>query len=166
MPVGSDYRAALLRSIDSFPSTGASRSTSTCSLSIRPEASSVCSDGGVRLFGGGAISESLLGSEYRMCRSQFVASMRHQAADRARGQQIAGHSAKDPLVEPAVAVSPGHQQIGTFVLGERDDLIRTRSLRLYFDPTLRPLSCAAPDSGRRHRHDGARRPSDPSRRSP
>ena len=71
-----------------------------------------------------------------MCRSQFVASMRHQAADRARGQQIAGHPAEDPFVEPAVAVSPGHQQIGSFVLGQPDDLIRTRSMGLHFDPTF------------------------------
>ena len=69
--------------------------------------------------------------------SQFVASMRHQTADRARRKQIAGHPAKDPFVEPAVAVGAGHQQIGSFVLGQADDLIRTRPMGLYFDPAFR-----------------------------
>ena len=35
-----------------------------------------------------------------------------------------------------MAVSAGHQQIGSFVLGEPDDLIRTGPMSLYFDPTL------------------------------
>ena len=60
-----------------------------------------------------------------MSRWQFVASMRHQATDRTRGEQIAGHPTKDPFGEPAMAVSPGHEQIGTLVQGKADDLICT-----------------------------------------
>ena len=98
------------------------RSTSTSSFSIRPGASSVCSDGGVRLFRGRRRHfRDLPLTRVSHAPSQLVASMRHQAADRARRQQIAGHSAKDPFVEPAMAVSPGHQQIGAFVRGESDD---------------------------------------------
>ena len=65
-----------------------------------------------------------------------------------------------------MAVCPGHQQIGPFVLGERDDLIRTRSVRLDFDPTLgldpvpRQIEDDVIDMLSRDC------PSDPSRRSP
>jgi hypothetical protein len=42
-----------------------SRSTSTCSFSIRPGASSVCSEGELRRFRGGAVSEIIFALEYR-----------------------------------------------------------------------------------------------------
>ena len=49
---GSGRSLRSIRSIDSECSAGIPRSTSTCSLSIRPGASSVCSVGGVCLFRG------------------------------------------------------------------------------------------------------------------
>src|ERR1017187_903008 len=65
---GSDLSRGSIRSIDWRSSKGASRSTSTCSLSIRPGGSSACSDGGVRVFeGGGAVAEDFPEAEYRMC---------------------------------------------------------------------------------------------------
>jgi hypothetical protein len=65
---GSGLSHGSIRSIDWRSSKGASRSTSTCSLSIRPGPSSACSDGVVRLFeGGDAVPENFPESEYRMC---------------------------------------------------------------------------------------------------
>ena len=42
-----------------------------------------------------------------------------------------------------MAVSAGHQQIGSFVLGQPDDLIRTGPMSLYFNPafSLYPVLC-------------------------
>jgi hypothetical protein len=70
-------------SIDSLSSVRLSRSISTCSLSIRPGASSVCSEGELRLLRGG---DSL--QEYSKDLSiAFALAMRplmgHQTADRA-----------------------------------------------------------------------------------
>ena len=101
-------------------------------------ASSVCSDGGVRRFREG-------GADFRDASVDLsIACVARNSSPQwdirqqigLERQQIAGHSAEDPFVEPVVAVSPGHQQIGPFVLGQPDDLIRTRPMRLYFDPTF------------------------------
>lgn len=64
---GSGRSRRSICSIDSLSSAGISRSTSTCSLSIKPGASSVCSEGGLRLFrGGDAVSDIFFPFEYRI----------------------------------------------------------------------------------------------------
>jgi hypothetical protein len=42
--------------------------------------------------------------------------MRKQAANRARSEKALRDAAEDPFAEPAVAVSPGHNQIGVHLL--------------------------------------------------
>ena len=83
----------------------------------------------------GIFAHSTYGREAAVC-AQLVTSMRHQAADRTLREQIAGHPAEHPFVEPAMTVSSGYQEISFFVICPSDDLIRTRATSLYFDPTF------------------------------
>jgi hypothetical protein len=63
--------------------------------------------------------------------------MRHQATNRTPREQIAGHAAEHPFVEPAMAVRSGDQKIDVFVTRPSEDLIRARAASLHFDLALR-----------------------------
>src|SRR6516164_1752186 len=71
--------------------------------------------------------------------------MRHQAADRACGEQVLRHAAKGPLAKPAVTVSSGDKQVGTLILCKLDQLSRTGHLPVKkdtgnaLDPVLREI---------------------------
>ena len=81
----------------------------------------------------GIFAHSTYGREAAVC-AQLVTSMRHQAADRTLREQIAGHPAEHPFVEPAMAVSSDYQEINALIICPRDDLIRTRATSFHFDP--------------------------------
>jgi hypothetical protein len=78
-------------------------------------------------------AHSTYGPEAAVC-AQLVTSMRHQAADRTLREQITGHPAEHPFVEPAMAVSSDYQEVNALIICPRDDLIRTRATSLHFDP--------------------------------
>ena len=96
---GSDPSCGSVGSIDWRSSREASRSTSTCSLSIR--------------LGGGFKAELELSHVPSLRRLNATSGSRSGSTSRDRGSYL-----EDLFVKPAMAVRTAYQQIGPFVHGE------------------------------------------------
>jgi hypothetical protein len=63
--------------------------------------------------------------------------MRHEATKRTRREDAPRHAAEDPFPYPAVAIGPGHQQVGVLVQGKLDQMIRIRPVAVNNWPRIR-----------------------------
>ena len=72
-------------------------------------------------------------------------SVRHEAADRARGEQIVGHASEDPLSHAAVPIGAGDEQVCFLIVGELNELrcagafLLENNLRADADPVSRQM---------------------------